>query len=481
MAGFIVPMIVRGEVITDRLVEFGSRQDGMTFLGPDPHAYAGRIPLANASKLADLYQLSIEDIFEYLEALGQRLNVRSNSHMQEARAASYLASPLTPPLIDSMYEAIPALFSKAAVREVAEKSVGIRYLESWVPDQLLTGQEIFIRAFGSRALHIVAGNAPLVCVCGIIRNAISRSDAIIKTPSNDPMTATAIARTMVEMDKDHPLTKHIAVAYWKGGDTAFEEKLYQPQNIEKIVAWGGYASIKHVSRYIQPGLEIISLDPKRSASIVGREAFRNDETIRDVARRIAADVGFLNQNACINARVVYVQSGTNDAGIKNLSRLGALVYDALITLPTRTSTKPKRFDRELKANIDSIKLNDEFYHVIGGDDGEGAVIVSRIPDAVSFATGLIDRVVNLVPVDDLQEVMDAVDSYTQTVGIFPEDLKVKLRDILPLFGAQRFVSLGYAGMGSIATPQDAIEPLRRMCKWIVDERSSPSMTPPLWL
>jgi hypothetical protein len=118
--------------------------------------------------------------------------------------------------------------------------------------------------------------------------------------------------------------------------------------------------------------------------------------------------------------------------------------------------------------------------VIGGDQGEGAVIVSRISDPVSFATQLVDRVVNLVPINELQEMIDAVDSYTQTVGVFPEELKVELRDILPLFGAQRLVSLGYAGVGSLATPQDAIEPLRRMCKWIVDERSIPAKTPPLW-
>ena len=38
----------------------------------------------------------------------------------------------------------------------------------------------------------------------------------------------------------------------------------------------------------------------------------------------------------------------------------------------------------------------------------------------------------------------AVNAYTQTVGIYPESLKRALRDQLPLFGAQRLTSLGYA-------------------------------------
>src|SRR3546814_9624128 len=82
----------------------------------------------------------------------------------------------------------------------------------------------------------------------MVWNAISRSDAIIKTPSNDPVTATAVARTMIDMDPDHPLTRHLSVAYWKGGDEEVEQFLYDPIGIEKIVAWGGFNGIKHLTR-----------------------------------------------------------------------------------------------------------------------------------------------------------------------------------------------------------------------------------------
>ena len=71
--------------------------------------------------------------------------------------------------------------------------------------------------------------------------------------------------------------------------------------------------------------------------------------------------------------------------------------------------------------------------------------------------------VNLVPVDDIETALHSVNSYTQTVGIYPEELKSKIRDFLPFYGVQRVVSLGFASHGSLATPQDAIEPLRRMC------------------
>jgi len=86
-----------------------------------------------------------------------------------------------------------------------------------------------------------------------------------------------------------------------------------------------------------------------------------------------------------------------------------------------------------------------------------------------------------VPVDEIGEVYQAVDAYTQTIGIYPESLKFLLRDRLAMFGAQRFTSLGYAASASIAAPQDAIESIRELCKWVVCEDCDPAVTPPLWL
>jgi acyl-CoA reductase-like NAD-dependent aldehyde dehydrogenase len=184
-------------------------------------------------------------------------------------------------------------------------------------------------------LHIPAGNGGLVSAVTILRSVITRSDAIIKAPSNDPLTAIAIARTLADVAPDHPITKHLAVGYWKGGDRDVEETLYQPHHIEKIVAWGGLASVKHVTRYIQPGLELIALDPKRSATIIGREAFADEDTMREVARRAATDIGVANQEGCANARVIYVLSGTDPDGLANANRLGELIYRELVSLAPR--------------------------------------------------------------------------------------------------------------------------------------------------
>ena len=477
----VAPLVVRGQLITDNLVEVGGRGGDLKFLTPDVHEYVDRIALGNPSKMTDLYDIGFEDIVDYLEELGDHLHLETNPYLQQACELSYLTAPTTPPIIDRVYRTLHRLFSRDRVRELADKTIGIDHLEGWVDRELSTGIRFSVRCFGARTLHIVAGNSPTVSAQTILRSTILRSDAIIKTPSNDPFTAAAIARTMIDMAPDHPITKHLTVAYWRGGDGAFEEKLYQPHNIEKIVAWGGFSSLKHVTRYVQPGLELIALDPKRSTSIVGSEAFENEVNMRDAARRLATDIGAMNQVGCVNSRVSYLVTGTDASGIEKLNRFGQYVYDALLQLPESISNKPKAYDRELKQNVDALRLEGAWFNVIGGRDDEGAIIVSQIPDAVEFSIYLGDRTANLVPIDSEDDLIDTVNSYTQTVGVYPESLKAKLLDILPLYGAQRFVSLGYALQTTEGVaPHDSMELMRRMGKWIVNEICEPAKVRPLW-
>jgi hypothetical protein len=249
--------------------------------------------------------------------------------------------------------------------------------------------------------------------------------------------------------------------------------------VEKIVAWGGFASIKHVARHIQPGIELISFDPKRSVSIIGPDAFVDDASLDDAARRLAVDIGHVNQSACANARTVFVLSGTDADGRARIDSLADRAYRALLALPEHVSTRPKHgIDRQLLEALNSARLQDDWYSVVGGEEAEGAIIVSRLPEPVDFAAALNDRVANLVPVDDLGEALAFFDAYTQTIGVYPETLKAEIREYAGLRGGQRIVSLGFSCMPSFAGPQDAFEPLRRLCRWVVDEHSDPAVHGP---
>ena len=470
--GFTVPLLLRGAVIDDAAVEFGGRRGDVSFSTPDLSRHLDALTLSTPSRMADLYAISLDEIFDFLAALGKRLHPADNRYLQQSFELSRATSGLSDSILRHHYNGIPNFFEREVVRDIAERLIGIDYLEGWVeqPETIKRKTRLSIRAVGARAVHIIAGNVPVVGVTTVIRNAITRSDAIIKTPSNDPLTTAAVVRTMIDMAPDHPVTRHVSVAYWKGGDQRIEQHLYDPRRIEKIIAWGGFAGIKHLTQYLQPGLDLITLDPKHSATIIGPEAFADDATLDKVAKRLALDVGVLNQEGCVNARVVYVQSGTDEAGLARANDLGKRMFAALQTLPDHLSTPHKAFDPELKSELDALSFVEDEFRLFGGKRNEGAVIVSQSDAPVDFARMLACRVANIVPIDDIESAVKSVNAYTQTIGIYPESLKAELRNRLAYQGAQRLVSLGGAAtLMRTPQPQDGIEPLRRSVKWIVDE------------
>ncbi|WP_340313436.1 acyl-CoA reductase [Rhizorhabdus argentea] len=462
-----IPLIIRGQVIRDNWVSFPGRHGSVTLKTPDVKAYIDQIVLKNPSDLKDLYAITMDEILDYLDELGQRLDPAKNPHMRTAMEVAASTSGHSPEMLNYMYRNMTNILRRDFVAEALEQNVGLAHLEGWVRTSL-HDRATAVRAYGARAVHINAGNGAVITLQGVMTNAVLRSDAIMKNPSNDPYTGTAIALTMIEMAPDHPLTKHLTVAYWKGGDAAFESKLYRPTNVEKIVAWGGFASMEHIRAYVGPGMDLIALDPKISGSMIGREAFADSETMRKVAASLAKDVGYFNQEGCISARVVYAQSGTDPNGLDRLTEFGKLVNEEIAKLPVELSSPHPAFDRGLREEIDGIRYSNAF-RIIGCQGDDGGVIVSLDPEPVDFSDNLGCRVVNLVPVDEIDEALAHVTIHTAAIGIYPDELKEAVREECALRGAQRLTSLGFATAEGAAQPHDAMEPMRRMARWVVME------------
>ena len=74
----VASMVIRGQVITDQLTEIGGRGGDLTFLTPDASCYADALPLTDPGQLRDLYQVSFEEILDYLVELGERLDFGTN-------------------------------------------------------------------------------------------------------------------------------------------------------------------------------------------------------------------------------------------------------------------------------------------------------------------------------------------------------------------------------------------------------------------
>lgn len=474
-----IPIIARGRIIRpsgEDSVLFNGR-GGAQFHAPDPHLHVHDMVLGNPVLLSDLMETPTSQIIEFLVEVGKRLRLDDNSFFQESFELGLLAGGLSEPILRSVYERLPAMFDGAVLRDRVEHTIGSAFLDGWVPRESCDGRHR-IRAVGTRQLHITAGNVPVVAATTIIGGALTKSDILIKSPSNDPLTANAIARTMIDLDASHPVTKHVAVAYWKGGDEEIERQIVRTTRIDKITAWGGMSSVRHIQKFLQPGLDLIALNPKFSISLIGAEALESEAAMDEAATGIAVMSGLMNQTACVNTRVVYVECGDDDESLGKLESLGRRIAAAFKTLPSFFSTPAEAPNPELEAELETAAMEEDFYTVIG-NTVDGGVIVSRFPDRVDFYEQLNNRVVNLVPVADLLDAVKWCDDTTQNVGIYPESLRERVVGPFALAGVQQFVPLSGGDPAAVymefntnpaGLPHDGIEPMRRSVRWVIDHR-----------
>lgn len=472
-----IPIIIRGRIIEpgDDAIEFGGRS-GARFRQADPHKYADQLVLANPAALSDLHDTPIDEIIDFLAELGPRLHIDKNPLMQTAYELALQAGEMTPTVLRPIYEHFPAMFHRDSLSGRIERKVGKNYLDGWVEQGRPGASTIRIRAIGTRQLHIIAGNVPITAALTIIGAALTKGDCLIKTPSNDPFTAPAILRSMIELDPDHPVTRHFATAYWKGGDEEMERRIIRPSRIEKLTAWGGMASMTHIQKYLVPGIELIALNPKLSISIVGAEALESPAAMTEPAHGVALMAGRMNQTACSSTRVVYVECDDTEEDLARLEEFGRAVHTAFLNLPPHESTAPKSPNPDLEDELRAVALDDEFYRVIGDTSSAGVVISRTADEPVEFAASLNNRIVNLVPVPDLSKVARWVSEETQTVGIYPEALRERLRDPLALSGVQRVMPLGESMTMQVSDPEqtyglphDGTEPMRRAVRWVIDQ------------
>lgn len=452
-----VSHFVKGETITGTAHEYGPAHARFATpaLDLDDLVWTRREP-------GPAFDVALAEILDVLEATGARLQRDPDGLLAQALEFSVRTSPLPRDVLERCYAGLGRAFNRASLQfQVDQELGGADVVDGW-RDVCGTpsGRSHRMRAFPPRLVHVIAGNAPGVAAMSVVRGALTKGVHLLKLPSNDLHTATAILRTMAAVAPGHPLARSFSAAYWRGGDAKVEGLLMRPQFFDKVVAWGGESTIRSVKQYIGPGFELVAFDPKTSISLIGREAFESDAVLADVADRAAADATIMNQQACASSRVQYVE-GT----LQQIDRYCARLQARLGVQRETTSATGSPLAGELRDEIDGLRGMEPHYRVWGGYEGRGLVIRSEEP--VDFHPD--GRVVNVVPVASLADAVAHANVATQTVGVYPPARKAGLRDALAAAGVQRIVELGRAIAFEPGLSHDGFLPLARFVRWVNDE------------
>jgi hypothetical protein len=449
--------VVKGRTISGADAEYGPAKARFTTpaLDLDALVWSRREP-------GPAFDVPLAEIMDVLVQTGERLTRDPDGLLAQARDFSASTSPLPRSLLERSYASLGRVFNRKSMQfQVDQELGGADVVDGWREITATpSGRTHRTRAFPPRLIHVIAGNAPGVAAVSIVRGALTKGVHLLKLPSNDLYSATAILRAMAAVAPGHPLTRSFSAAYWRGGDAAVEGVLFRPQFFDKLVAWGGESTIRSARQYIGPGFELVAFDPKTSISLIGREAFESDTALAYVAERAAADATIMNQQACASSRVQFVEGS-----LEQVDRYCALLQTRLGIERETASACGNPLPGELRDEIEGLRDLEPHYRVWGGYEGRGLVIRSEEP--VDFHPD--GRVVNVVRVASLAAAVGRANVATQTVGVYPPSRKAALRDALAAAGAQRIVELGKAVAFELGIPHDGFYPLQRLVRWVNDE------------
>ena len=451
------PFFLRGELVEGSDATHRSRDLGVTFATP-------KLDLSRAvhprTEVPPLLNVPLAEIIEFLVETGRRMTAPNNPFIRDCIDRMSSTHILPRAVLEGQVQGAATYLDQRLLNAVVEQNFpDPRALDQWIPKQDYTGRKSFVRAFAPRLVHVLPGNSPGVAVKSIAQGALVKAINLFKMSSSDPFTTVAILRTMADIDPRHPIVRSMSAVYWRGGDDKVEQVLYRPQYFDKIVAWGGGDAINNVVKYLGPGFQLVSFDPKTSISMVGRQAFDTTESLDRAAELASADVMVLNQEACVASRFVYVEGSQADA-----DRFSEKLQQR-IAARAAASGDVRPLDLELREQVNTLMMLDDEYRVYGKTDGKGLVIRSDEP--VDFHP--INKIANVVRVDSLDDAMKYVNVATQTVGFYPFERMPDYRDRLASGGAQRIVRLGEAGPSTIGNPHDAMYPLHRFVHWMAHE------------
>ncbi len=252
---------------------------------------------------------------------------------------------------------------KNAELQLESEIGGKKLLEEWVPKG---NSRIHAQPRGL-ILHNMAGNAFNLGFLTLFYGLVTKNVNLVKLSHGEPYITIKLCESIRDVDKN--IAKEIAALYWQGNRSDIYDELFNSGLINAIIAWGGIYSIEEIKRRAyQYGIKILDHGPKLSFTIISEDLFQNADKLREIIPKLAVDIAFWNQRACLSPRIVYIVddpheiamnsiTSKNDDGIDLDIIENNSINNSLIKTFDKNSTSQTIFENSLETQmIRSIKL-----------------------------------------------------------------------------------------------------------------------------
>lgn len=446
-----LPILVNGEPVyaTDAEPHVVEYETGCRITIPQVTEQVAEEVL-KTSRLA-LTDLHTDEITVFLNRVGKLWADPEYEGRKEAVRLASLITGFHPVMLQGDYQRIARACDRAKLYDILETDLGDPLLlDDWIPRQ-----SVFLRAVPKgRILHLMVGNVPLAGLFTIVRGLLTKNVTVAKLPKRDLVSTLAFARTFVDVDPAHPLTRALSVMYWPGG-SAIEQSFVE--NSDVICAWGQRSSIESVKPRVPVGVDLLEFGPKESLMLVAGP----EHEWPDVAVRAAYDLSVYEQEACFSPQRIFVEG--------DAEKFAGLLAEALDRVLKRVPGGYVPVDKQ--AHITRARQEAKFdgHHVRQSAGSEWTVVTVAPGEFPAFEHPL-GRTAYVHQVDRLDDMIGQIHRETQTISVHPWERGMELGRQLTLAGAGRVTEIGLMSRPRPGFVHDAMRPLHSMVRWVAVER-----------
>jgi len=315
---------------------------------------------------------------------------------------------------------------------------------------------------------VLAQNTPALAVAPAYAALAFGAAVVLKSARREATFAPLLAAAIAEADPE--LGAACAAVVWRGGDGAIERPLFAAA--DRVVVYGSSAAVAAVRE--RAGDRAVAHGPRASVAVVA--GCGPGDATRDVARRLARDVAFLDQRGCLSPQAVLVDESVD------ASALARELGDALAALedewPRRrlTITEASAFRRAVD-EAEAAVLAGRARALAGGGALPWAVVAESSP---AIATTPLDRFVRIHPYsgpEGLRAALAPLRDALECVGLAaPPSAWTELAAACADAGAARVCAVGEMQDPPADWHAGGRPPFADLLRWSAVER--PDSTPP---
>ena len=255
-----------------------------------------------ALKKRRAHDRNIDDVLDFIDQLGALWRDPYYDIRKEALEVLPMITGQSKKLIEIELMATLMLCDrKVAEAQLIGEIGGKQYLEDWIPKG---NTRIHAQPRGL-VFHNLAGNAFNLGLLTLYFGLITKNVNLIKLSHGEPYFLIRLCESILDIDKK--IAKEIAAIYWQGSKGDIYDDLFNSGHVDCVLAWGGIQSIEDIRRRANRyGIKIIDHGPKLSFSVISDDIFKNIEVMREAANKIAIDLVYWNQKACLSPRIIYI-------------------------------------------------------------------------------------------------------------------------------------------------------------------------------